>query len=579
MRWSGSIGAKFSRIVPAETAAVVVLTLVSQVSILLAFFLPLKVIILLGSTGIPRYFPSAFADYDRHSLVVWLSVAAVAFYVLHLLSEWLIKRAVDRGAMRLMAHSRKMVLFERQEEVAETGYQKYAQALASSVFVGLAFAVLVAVYPRLATLASGYTVLAAAGILAGAALQPGLRNTIAEWLGPALGVMSAIGFLGAFAFLVADFLLWEPPGLIVAIVSMLLVRQVFRHLVSLVKDLETLYARRVKLNALFFHNQVLLPDHKAKDGDIWALLAPGARLQWVLPLLSDLAEAALDDPRVEWHQSGFRDVAVLRVFDLGKGDDYLVKLFSRKRRALALHEATLYAEMAKDAFPGLPFLGVTVVDDHQCHVFDRSGVVSNARELKMMPVLFDLLERLLLIAPPMRMVRRYMRSHPVLWERLDDHVVERMALAVNNDQERSMMSRFASELEGIRSILKGLPLTIVNPDINPDTVAIDAEGRPRVFHWARWALEPMGAFWPLSEKSLGRLDSAVDAANGAGVHGATVQPAHVRLSAVLCEIEQNCRRQRYRDAIELTPAVFAALEEKPGADGAGLPRIGAGARE
>lgn len=68
LRWSLSLGAKFSRVVPFLTLAIVILTLVAQIASLLSFFLPLKMIILLGSEGMPRYFPAAFAQLDRDGI-------------------------------------------------------------------------------------------------------------------------------------------------------------------------------------------------------------------------------------------------------------------------------------------------------------------------------------------------------------------------------------------------------------------------------------------------------------------------------------------------------------------------------
>jgi hypothetical protein len=44
------------------------LTLISQISTLLAFFLPLKVVILLGSDRMPRYIPEALAALGHDAL-------------------------------------------------------------------------------------------------------------------------------------------------------------------------------------------------------------------------------------------------------------------------------------------------------------------------------------------------------------------------------------------------------------------------------------------------------------------------------------------------------------------------------
>ena len=76
LRWAVSIGSKLIRVAPGYTFSVIIFTLISQVSMLLAFFLPLKVIILLGSSRIPRYFPESWKSFDHDQLVITLAVAA-----------------------------------------------------------------------------------------------------------------------------------------------------------------------------------------------------------------------------------------------------------------------------------------------------------------------------------------------------------------------------------------------------------------------------------------------------------------------------------------------------------------------
>src|SRR5690625_4438492 len=138
LRWCLSLGAKFIKEVPLRTQWIVLLTLVSQVSMLVASFLPLKVVIMLGSDRIPRYFPDAIRDYDRGQVLTLLSALAIAFFVLHNVSERLITTLTRSGSRRLLARSRKMVLFDNQDEIATQAYERFSRALASGVFVGLA---------------------------------------------------------------------------------------------------------------------------------------------------------------------------------------------------------------------------------------------------------------------------------------------------------------------------------------------------------------------------------------------------------------------------------------------------------
>lgn len=76
LRWLLSLGKKIGRVAFGHTLLIVCLTLVSQVAALLAAFLPLKVVILLGSEGILSTFPRFGCTWQRYS--DWLTLPGYA---------------------------------------------------------------------------------------------------------------------------------------------------------------------------------------------------------------------------------------------------------------------------------------------------------------------------------------------------------------------------------------------------------------------------------------------------------------------------------------------------------------------
>ncbi|WP_337133530.1 hypothetical protein, partial [Staphylococcus aureus] len=218
LRWSFSIGNKFLRVVPKDTLVIVAATLVSQFSILLAFLLPLKILMLLGSTGVPRYFPTVFANYDRDVLVIVLSLAAIGFYLMYFVAEKLIVYGSRHGADLLLRRSHKITLFENQEGIASRGYQRYARSLASGVFLFLVASVIAWLYSELLLVLIVYVVLAFFTLAMLYAKGGKLRSGLDEAPGPIVNTATSIGFLLAFGFMVAQFLFGNPPGLLVAII-------------------------------------------------------------------------------------------------------------------------------------------------------------------------------------------------------------------------------------------------------------------------------------------------------------------------------------------------------------------------
>lgn len=158
LRWFASVGFKVFRVVPWATCLGVVCTLVSQIASLLAALLPLKVIILLGTERIPSYFPELLQVYGKTVLIVGLGGATLVFFAIHLVAEWSIARLAAFGARKLITNSRKLALFENQELLLTRAYQRFAEALAGWVFLGLAGLALAWVYPLQAIVISSYII-------------------------------------------------------------------------------------------------------------------------------------------------------------------------------------------------------------------------------------------------------------------------------------------------------------------------------------------------------------------------------------------------------------------------------------
>lgn len=448
LRWSSLLGAKFFWAVPWYTSTIVLATLVAQISMVVAFFTPLKVIIMLGSDGTPRYFPPALAALDRDVLIAGLSAVAVAAYALHLLAEKVIQLAAEQGAQRLLRRSRKMVLFENQDEIATQSYKRYADVLAGGVFVGLALLALIWLYPGLAGLIAAYVVLVLAAVLAGirlsARVQDWIESNPTDWL----PVVGASGFMLAFAYLVVDFLYGDPPGLIAAIIGLLLSRQAFMRLSVTVSGLMRLWQQRPRLDALFFHRKVFLPRRTQEKNSIWALLAPERRGDWVPGVLGELGVPVTADEKIaiSWWHSNARGVPMLRCERPG-GSVYLLKLFDRNRAGQAQHEATLLSHTVL-GLPSPAWVGATQLSGFHCHVFQVTGLQAmTGGKARQRPRL--LREGLLRIVPPPAIVSRYARSRPFLWQRLDDHLLANLRVAAEG-QGADLLEALRARLGGWR---------------------------------------------------------------------------------------------------------------------------------
>lgn len=555
IRWALSLGSRFGRVVPLHTLSIVLLTLFSQLSTLLASFLPLKVVILLGSEQTPNYFPDSLAPIGREAMIIGLSAATIGFYALSLVADRLIDSITKRATRRLLAQSQKMVLFENQDEIAANGYQRYSRALAGGVFVPLSLLGILLFYPAMSIVMLGYGVCALTACLLLYRLKPDFHERFDTDLAPTLRLLGGLGFFVTFGYLIADFMFGSPPGFIVALISLLASRQIMTRATSTIVDLTALQKQRLKLDALFFHGKALLPDKLREDRTLWPLLRPQRREDWIRPILAELLDRDPGKLETSWQQLGIPNVAALKVSD---GDSaYLLKLFEHNRSALAMHESTLMGESLQ-SLPALPWVGATLTGKHHCLVYSLpAGETLSPRQAN--ELIASLKTQLLASLPSDALIRRYHGSRPMLWQRLGETPWERLMAAADASRQQAAIDTFHEQLPALQQELKSLPLALFNPDMQPDSFWVSEDGPPFLINWGRWSLEPVGAGWRETPQMLSLLEPALAEAAKQRPSLAKVSPASAELAALAFALEQECNRQRFVQALELLPLLLERL--------------------
>lgn len=561
VRWMLSVGGKIFRVVPSATLLVVLFTLASQICSLLAALLPLKVIILLGSDRIPGYFPALLHDYDRSALILALCTTAVVFFAFHLMAEGLIGKLCAYGARSLIASSRKLTLFENQEQTLSRAYQRFSGALASGVFISVASLGLIAVYPLQVLVVASYIAMAWGALALVHCFSSYFEGRTEQHLIQMIGVLANLGFFITFGCIVADILLGSKVSIFWAIFTLLLVRQVFRRCASLVIDLINLYTKRLQLNALLFHGHVYIGKGRAVGSStLWSLAEPQAVRTWLPPLIERMMQRPATFLDFQILQTGTADVLQWKVSMRGDASEptYMVKLFGKSKSAFARHEASLFTAMNQGISP-LPLLSlVDEVEGFHCHIFEwpiAKPVDPSMR--KIVPV--QLLSALFGLRPPSSLVALFSRSRPMLWQRLDDHLLLRLEFYASASGDR-IVERWAEVLDEVKARLESMPLAVVTSDLSVDAMEIDQRSDLWASQWGRWTLEPLGAGWPINERSLPLLDAALIQAQRERPDLQHLHVNDVKLAALSFAFDKACQRQHYQTAVELLGPIVAAFE-------------------
>ena len=560
LRWNLSLGAKFARVVPVQTTLVVVLTLVSQMSALLAFFLPLKVVILLGSDRVPSYIPDAVAAFGVDRLIVALAIATVAFFLLHLVAERIITLVTVSGSRRLLLKSQKMVLFEKQEQVAENAYERFSRTFAGGIFVVLALAVVAVVYTNMFWVVAGYASLTTILIVGLGSWSLTFRERLASDLSQTLKLGAAIGFLFGFAFLVTDFLVFDPPGVIIAIVSLLLARQIFNRISGIAQDLTALEGQRARYDALFFHGKPLSRQEPQAARTIWPLLERDTRDQWVSQLLRQRALKCEGPVRTVWQPMGISNIAALRVNDSEHRREFLVKLFDHNRRSMSLHETSLLSAPPND-LPAPKLLENAEIRHFSCllYALPLGSPVIDPRRVRELTL--SLRSLILEIELPTSLIAHYRRSHLLLWQRIDSAMLLRLRVAAGNPEQEQRVEDLVRCLPTLRRHLETLPLALLNPDVTQATIWVEEpEQKPLLLNWARWSIDPAGAGWGDREEQLEQLVAALEKAAPRRSCLSDVRPEQVQLAALTFSLEANLLRQQFPEALNLVARILELLD-------------------
>lgn len=554
--WCISLGVKFVRVVPIITFLVQVSTLASQVFLLLAFFLPLKVIILLGSEKTPAYFPSILHTLEKDHLIYALTAAAALCYIGYLLSELATALLCRKGTRKLLARTSKLNLFENQDKIATNAYSRFNRAMAGAAFFSLSALALLYVYPSLLLAILVYLLIAGSVCVLAYNHVKKVRESFHHHYGPILNALAATGFLLSFFFLVTDFLYYQHSKIFNAVIAVLIMRQGLQRLSSMILDVIGLRIQHRQVNALFYQSQPLIELRPQSNG-LEYILDTENREKWVKALLEKLNLEATDRYQMHWHQVGFADIYAFTLHPDQQDDTgvLLVKVFGSNISSSALQERTLLT--TQSGLPGLPFIGHHRVNDIDCHVynFESSEKLSGGRRIG--EGILAIAQKLIVLEPSAELIAQFTRTRLYLEQRLDEATINSLRLACINEDDTGHVERIIDNLPAITHHLAALPRQIVPLDVTNNTILASPAIGFVLSHWSNWRIEAIGCSWPVAQK-----DALFETLRGVDQRQAlaSADPQTVWLASLMYMLERHIVRKDYSAALALTPDIVKCIE-------------------
>lgn len=568
-RWLIRVTAQFLRVRGLLTVAVIGANALSRITGLLAFFVPLKVMILIGSSGVPHYLRFLIDEAHKSSWIIGLSIGAAGFYALSLSLDAIASRYVRVVSASVLREASPLSLLNQQDDVAREHFARVSNACGSLLFIMLGLGAGLALNFWLFVSLTGlmlFEYLATALLLSreDSGVVRGIGGYITNNLGEYLSILSSLNFLAAFGILVVMFLWLEVGNLTTAILSILLCRQLLQNLRNFIQNGVRLMAQRSRTDPLVFkEHQFLVPEKTVLQR--FRRRFGSAERPWRLAQVRDLANLPSTDAiQMDWVDSRAGGIATFEWTVTKPGCKpaplWLENVFFPSRHAFIEHERFLFRHMAADDLCALPHLFSYSVDEFHCQFYDyRNGARLDRTDWDRFSL--RTVGHLLSLKPPERLQESYFGSKAILDANLHEDFVTRLDVAVSGPRDRNQLSELIELLPEMRTHVRGLPLYVYNPDLKPEHAVLLAQTDLRFTHWGRWVLEPVGYGLRLSQLTSDQLSMLVKSVQTRDDCPATFSETDLRLIAALSRLEEHLSKQMFRSALNLVPGILNLARE------------------
>jgi hypothetical protein len=556
---------------PLTTLAVVALTAIGRVTSFLAMVLPLKVILLAGSSGVPRYFAFFISPDDKWNWIVYLAIGAVLCYVLTRVLDALSEKMATSAGIDILEKANELAVFSNQEVVAREFYSRFCKVVALLLFSLAISILLLFVYPEVVVFLFAMFLLQlffSLWVLSGSDdLNPGpLKSWVLNKYQGYLSTLQSINFLGGFFVILLPYVRGLDGNILVSIIAFLATRQMLNALNDMVTVSVRLSKSRQRVNALLFREHRLEEQQKKTHVEINDLFSKENRSRLVTEAI---AEGEILSP-VEacWQDSTIPSVTtfVIKVGQPSSGKDLpqwcQMHVYSSKVANQLENEERLFDYIPR-ARLWAPEVVARFSESHfQCQVVEYGSGKPVGGDWKDWEA--SLFEHVWSITPGKPLLHAYNASQLLMHQRLNSKFIDRIDIALDNDQDRGIKEEFMASLSRLTELVEAIPLYIYNPMVNAANVVKKVDGKGvLITTWGKWKLEPIGVQLPgLQDDDLAYMLLRVrsqrhDIPDWLDVNALYLVSACRRLESLI-------QKNQFKKALEVMSEIVARLKKLDG---------------
>lgn len=551
---------------PVQVLLGVPLFLVNQVSFVLSFLLPLKVIILLGSEGVPRYFRFIMTEETRSGWMVALAGAAIGFFVVYFVSGKILARLGERAGGRVVRYSGKTGLFDDQERFATDLFGRIVDTWGTIAMAAGGIAIGLVLEWRLVVLlivaiCLEFVIFSVYWNRFSDPERAGERERLAEKRTAVLQNLSGFNVLVLFVGLVVLLLIDSKMNFIVAVILFLLTRQILSRSVRVSADAQFFMRNRERIDALVHPERHLREQRTSSRESFEQLLMPAQRGR-LFRAVADAASLGLPDRGWKWNDINGRDTALFESEAPDDGLEYRLKVTMRKGDAALARELMFYRSESAAT------LGLSCDLVEAGSVFERGFLLLRSTRLERCPrsrfqdLAFRIRMRLWAQQPDHELSSRLLRSFPPLEARLTPDRLTRIRLACNGRSDERLVDRLVESQQRLHSAVRGLPRVLTLHSLSPGNVLVTASGDPVVLSWEGLRYDVIGSDLKLEDLRDSYTPARIEAALGAHVDSMKIALGPgLLLVVLLAHVDRQIRWGNHAQALGTLPRVLEVIEE------------------
>ncbi len=536
---------------PWKTFFVILAMAFARAASVLALLLPLKVVILAGSEGVPRYFQFFIGPDQKAQWVLYLAIFSIVLYLMKMALDSLSENLLQGASVKVVGNSTKLNILSDQDDRAKNYLMQFCRIAAYSLFFFAGLALVYFIQEALFFfIAFSILLLVAftAVILSGSDdLMPSKAKLyISQKYRNYINTLSSILFLLAFLVILIPFLVGDAErNLIFSLLSLLLVRQMLTVGGSGVASAVALSKRKDQVDGLLHPEKV----YEKKEKKI----SVAFRDMFSRPERDVLINEKLGNGGGSYH-SRWEDFYILGCFrfsiaDFDNSNDspLLLNVFMPYRKHYLENEEFLFEHVGRNEVMAASLVARFSYKAFECQVVESGDAVESPAAFKAAEK--KILEKLWCVIPGDSLVSAYRSSHSLLHDRINPELLDKVRVAINSDSEEENYKWMTENLPSIKSSVASLPLCIHNPDINRTTVV--AKGEPAsylVTTWVRWRIDPLGAYVP-SDYSDDDISALVEQVSSVRGDTQSCDVEKVKLCWHCWRLDKNIKAGKYEKAM------------------------------